>query len=241
MDHLAHRPIPPFIKRVIILAGGKSSRMGTSKANLVYTGQTFIARICRAMGELHVPLFILTSGRDLGCANELELPNEQADFPQRFIEKDPEAYRGPLVALGSHAVRHPLTPVGWAFVTGCDTPLIDARFVNTLWSQAAPRLTAVSQAIGFSMTDEASDVGAVAEQVMAPFPAFYSAALLASLIDASSAGETSLFRLLKSVPKVVVPQQELLPTLADSAVGQLPPWFNVNTPAEHAVLTSNSF
>src|SRR5437764_14574009 len=92
---------------LVVLAGGKSSRMGRPKAWLPFHGQPMLARVLDRLA----PLF---EERVIVRAPGQELP----EVPARFVE-DEEPGLGPLAGLlaGLSAVTRPL-----AFAVSCDAP-----------------------------------------------------------------------------------------------------------------------
>ncbi|MEX2620495.1 MAG: molybdenum cofactor guanylyltransferase [Egibacteraceae bacterium] len=103
-----------------MLAGGRSTRMGTSKAALRWDGATLLARTCailaRAVGG---PLLVVGSpGRELPA-----LP------PGVRAVADPKEGRGPLqgLATGLAAVA---SAADVAFVCATDLPFLQAAFVR---------------------------------------------------------------------------------------------------------------
>lgn len=105
----------------IILAGGKSSRMGTNKAVLPLGGQPVIERI---VGQLQK----VTGDISISCGHSgayayLDLPLLQDIFPGC----------GPLAGLhaGLAASPHP-----WNLVVSCDMPFVNAALFQYLAKQA---------------------------------------------------------------------------------------------------------
>src|SRR4051812_22039688 len=105
----------------VILCGGKSSRMGTSKALLPFGPELLLQRVARLLGEVVSPLVVV-------AAADQELP----PLPQNvLVARDEHPERGPLegllaglIAIAPHAEA--------AYVTSCDAPLLQAAFVRDL-------------------------------------------------------------------------------------------------------------
>lgn len=118
----------PQICALIVLAGGKSSRMGQPKAWLPFHGQPMLARVLERLA----PLF---EERVVVRAPGQDLPEVEA----RFVE-DEEPGLGPVAGLaaGLGAVTRPL-----AFVISCDAPFIDPAVVAHLVSRCQPPYAAV--------------------------------------------------------------------------------------------------
>lgn len=108
---------------LIILAGGKSSRMGRPKAWLPFHGRPMLARVLDRLAPLFEEQVIVR-------APGQELP----DVAARFVEDD-ESGQGPVMglAIGLGAVTRPL-----AFVTSCDAPFISPRVVAHLVARCEP-------------------------------------------------------------------------------------------------------
>src|SRR5687768_7462917 len=97
---------------LVVLAGGKSSRMGRPKAWLPFQGRPMLARVLDRLS----PLF---EERIVVRAPDQELPEVDA----RFVE-DEEPGLGPVagLAVGLAACTRPL-----AFAVSCDAPFVDPR------------------------------------------------------------------------------------------------------------------
>ena len=106
----------------IVLAGGRSSRMGSPKAALEWHGSTLLRRICGIVGRaVDGPVVVVR-------APEQELP-ELPDGVE--VVEDAREGRGPLqgIAAGLHAVRDGADA---AYVSSTDVPLLHPRFVATV-------------------------------------------------------------------------------------------------------------
>ena len=102
----------------IILCGGKSSRMGTSKAHLQFGAETLLQRIVRIMGEVLDPLVVV-------AANGQELPNLDAKV---MICRDKNEGHGPLegLAAGLEALKDRCDAV---FLSSCAVPFLKKEFI----------------------------------------------------------------------------------------------------------------
>jgi len=105
----------------IILAGGKSGRMGTSKAMLKIKGRTMI--------EIIIEQLEGNFDRILVSANE----PERFKFLKTGIVPDEVAGRGPLMGIASalEASRSKLN-----FIIACDIPFVDVKFVRKMIAEA---------------------------------------------------------------------------------------------------------
>lgn len=105
----------------IILCGGRSSRMGTDKALLPIGDELMLQRIVRLLGEVVSPIVVV-------AAVDQVLPTLPSDI---ILAHDQHPERGPLEGL--HAGLAAIAPFSEAaYVTGCDTPLLQAAFVRHL-------------------------------------------------------------------------------------------------------------
>ncbi|MFZ5634473.1 MAG: molybdenum cofactor guanylyltransferase [Bacillota bacterium] len=105
----------------IILAGGKSNRMGTNKALLELGGVTLIERVARVMSGV-CPEIIIAGGD----------PDELAHLGYPVV---PDIYPGcgPLSGIhaGLVAARN-----RYSFVSACDTPYLSEKLIRKVVSEA---------------------------------------------------------------------------------------------------------
>ncbi len=105
----------------VILAGGRSSRMGTDKATLLLDGVTMLQRsVDRLTPAVEELVLVAAPGRPL--------PEVTTDHPLRVVE-DPVEGEGPLVgiAAGLEACRAPA-----AVVVAVDMPFVEASLLRAL-------------------------------------------------------------------------------------------------------------
>jgi molybdenum cofactor guanylyltransferase len=104
----------------IVLAGGRSSRMGTPKAALEWHGSTLLRRVVGLVGRaVDGPVIVVR-------APDQELPSLPADVE---IAEDAREGRGPLQGLQAGlAAARAHAPVAYASST--DVPLLHPRFVH---------------------------------------------------------------------------------------------------------------
>lgn len=104
----------------VILAGGKSSRMGRAKALLPFDGEPLIAHIVRALQSLFTDIVVV-------AAPDQELP----ELPVT-LARDEVAYRGPVSGIyhGLSATRHPVS-----FIGSCDMPFLSLPLISYLVSE----------------------------------------------------------------------------------------------------------
>lgn len=111
MDH--------FSMSAIVLAGGRSSRMGTPKALLPFGGEPLITHIVRALQPRFGDVIVVAAeGQDL------------PPLPARVV-RDDVAFQGPVGGLvyGLRALER-----DWAFATSCDSAFLSEALVGHLQS-----------------------------------------------------------------------------------------------------------
>jgi len=104
----------------IVLTGGKSSRMGRPKAQLLFDGEPLIVHIARALESLFSDIVIV-------AAPGQELPS----LPVTLVH-DEEAYQGPVAGI-YYGLKAASREVG--FVTSCDVPFLNLSLISYLISQ----------------------------------------------------------------------------------------------------------
>ncbi|MCA9246683.1 MAG: molybdenum cofactor guanylyltransferase [Planctomycetales bacterium] len=120
----------------IILCGGKSTRMGASKAWLRWGDETMLARIVRILAPLGERVVVV-------AAEGQTLPELPAEI---IVARDRNPDRGPLEGLAA-GLRALPTDCDTVYVSGCDTPLLRADFVERLFSQLAENATDEQDAV----------------------------------------------------------------------------------------------
>lgn len=121
----------------VILTGGKSSRMGSPKALLLFDGEPLVVHVARALrslfgdivvvggpGEEFVELLRLLSSQP----NKLKQPNE----PKVTLIRDEVSHQGPV---GGIYYGLSVAAGEFCFVTSCDVPFLSARLISYLVSQ----------------------------------------------------------------------------------------------------------
>jgi FdhD protein len=101
----------------VILAGGKSSRMGRNKALLPYNGKPLIESVYRVMAELFEQVAVVTNN-----------PEAYAFLP---CLKIPDIHVGMGSIAGIHAGLE-WSPEERIFVAGCDMPFLEKELVRHL-------------------------------------------------------------------------------------------------------------
>lgn len=118
------KTIPVESLAAIILCGGKSSRIGFDKSQLVLgNGVTFLDQIVSSVAKV-VKTVVVVSNSD-------QMLNERAGV---LIAKDRHPERGPMEGIASGLAALP-DFVDAAFVTSCDVPLLRAEIIPILLGQ----------------------------------------------------------------------------------------------------------
>jgi len=111
--------------RALILAGGKSSRMGRDKANLVINGQTLLERLILTVTPLVSEIMVMLSA-------EQPLPTLHTDLLNRIrIGRDSKAEQGPLQGIAD-AVLNFSPHISSIFVLTCDLPFLNSRWLELM-------------------------------------------------------------------------------------------------------------
>lgn len=122
----------------IVLCGGKSTRMGTSKAMLPFGPETMLQRVVRLLSGEVIPIVVV-------AAHEQPLPDLPADV---ILTHDERESRGPLEGLRAGLKALPLS-VDAAYVTSCDVPLLVPAFVKRMIELMSDNDIAVMEIDGF--------------------------------------------------------------------------------------------
>jgi len=107
----------------VVLAGGKSARMGTEKAALRIGGETLLARVVRRLRLALPEVFII------GPSHLTMLAPGTPVFPDEFPGL------GPLGGLSTALAR---VSSQYIFLTGCDMPFVEPALVGAM-ADYAPR------------------------------------------------------------------------------------------------------
>ena len=118
----------------IILAGGKSTRMGTNKSLLKIEDKTIIERLRDLLQSLFKEVIIITNEPD--DYKFLGLP----------VYEDIYRYRGPLAGIHS-GLKHSKTKLN--FIISCDLPFMTKQMINYLIEYKTDKLITVAKADGF--------------------------------------------------------------------------------------------
>jgi molybdopterin-guanine dinucleotide biosynthesis protein A len=122
----------------IVLCGGKSTRMGVSKATLPFGPETMLQRVVRLLSAVVSPVVVV-------AAREQSLPELPEDIA---ITRDEREQRGPLEGLRAGLTALPKS-VDMAYVTSCDVPLLVPGFVERMIELLGDYDIAVMEIDGF--------------------------------------------------------------------------------------------
>ena len=123
----------------IVLCGGKSTRMGTSKAMLPFGPETMLQRVVRLLSGVVSPIVVV-------AAADQELPELPRDV---MVTRDEHEGRGPLEGLRAGLKALP-AETDRAYVTSCDVPLLVPGFVTEMLELAKSYDIAVMEIDGFT-------------------------------------------------------------------------------------------
>jgi molybdenum cofactor guanylyltransferase len=118
MNLPSDQPMPDAT--AVVLAGGKSSRMGRPKSLLPFDGEPLIVHIVRALKHMFAETVVV-------AAPDQELP----DLPATLV-RDEVAYQGPV-----GGIYYGLKAAGgnFCFVTSCDVPFLNHALIAHFTSQ----------------------------------------------------------------------------------------------------------
>jgi molybdopterin-guanine dinucleotide biosynthesis protein A len=123
----------------IVLCGGRSTRMGSSKALLPFGSETMLQRVVRLLGTVVSPLVVV-------AAPAQELPSLPSFV---VVTRDEREGRGPLEGLRAGLKGLP-DGVEIAYVTSCDVPLLVPQFVTRMVELIGAHDIAVMEIDGFA-------------------------------------------------------------------------------------------
>lgn len=123
----------------VVLGGGRSTRMGSSKAHLPFGPETMLQRVVRLLASVVSPIVVV-------AAPGQELPGLPAPV---LIARDEREGVGPLEGLRAGLAALP-PGVDLAYVTSCDVPLLVPAFVSEMVALVGDRDIAVIEIDGFA-------------------------------------------------------------------------------------------
>ncbi len=115
---------PGQLLGAVVLCGGKSTRLGIDKTQLIFQGQTFLERVVEMVQRVSARI-VLVGDTDFSRHN---LPDNVV------ITGDQQIGKGPLegIRVGLQQLER---QVPYAFVTSCDVPLIKTELIRYLFHQ----------------------------------------------------------------------------------------------------------
>ncbi len=191
----------------LILAGGRSRRMGQPKESLPFGDTTLLGRTADLLLECTWPMLVVARGGDQ------ELPPLPPELP---VVHDDQPDRGPLAAIAK-GLRHlragkELGERDAVFVTGCDAPWLTTGAIAWLAGQLGTRQAVVPRAGG----------------VLQPLCAVYRADCLPAIESLLQSGVDT--------PRTIAEKTDTL-VLEEEALRRFDPELrflrNLNTPADY--------
>jgi molybdopterin-guanine dinucleotide biosynthesis protein A len=158
-----------FFNSAVILAGGKSSRLGFDKQQLQLNGESVVLKLYEQLGKLFPEVIIMTNKPDLYKPNKLTTISD--------IYKD----KGPIA--GIHAALATATSE-YYYVTACDMPILNIPFINYM-----------KKLIKKSFPDILCSLNE--RDLVEPFNGFYSKNCLSNLTTCIINNETALFKFIR--------------------------------------------
>ncbi len=102
----------------IVLAGGKSSRLGRNKALQLVGGKSLIQWVIDRLATVSAEIIIATAhGEEIPCSSDVRLTTVADEYPGR----------GPLAGIYSGLIA---SPAPRAIVVGCDTPFLSTGLLE---------------------------------------------------------------------------------------------------------------
>lgn len=122
----------------IVLCGGKSSRMGSSKAMLPFGAETMLQRVVRLLATVVSPIVVV-------AARDQSLPRLP---PEVSITRDEREAKGPIEGIRAGLSALPPS-IDAAYITSCDVPLLVPAFVERMITLMGDDDIAVMEIDGF--------------------------------------------------------------------------------------------
>lgn len=168
----------------VVLAGGKSKRMGEDKAFLDFKGKPFLRHILEKLSEISDNIIVVINKDFSNYVRILE------DFHQVLLVKDFYPYEGPLngVISAKNYVKHEKV-----FISTCDIPIISTEFIKYL----------VGKIKGYDM------VLPIVNKKKQPFNTVYKKTSLEIAEKIFKNGNRSLMKWIDNLKKVVINENEI--------------------------------
>jgi molybdenum cofactor guanylyltransferase len=195
------------VSSAIILAGGKSSRMGRAKAALPFGGTTILQRILAELGSGFDEIIVMAARAD---SEPFPIEPMIRGIPGVVLLRDESSYAGPAGALarGLEAARGET-----AFACSCDLPLLRVAVARFLCDIIGGKDAAIPEIAGR----------------LQPLCAAYRRASRTAIATFAGAGDRRLTAIVSRLNLRTVTEAELLPV--DPG---LTSFLNINTPEDYA-------
>lgn len=165
----------------VILAGGKSSRMGTNKSLLKLGNQRIIERIAELMKSIFTNVIIITNTPD------------EYKFLNLPLYEDIYKWKGPLAGIHS-ALTHSTTEK--IFVLSCDVPLMSKEMIQYLVEYKSEKQVVFCEAAGYHQPL----VGVYSKQILSEIEKF---------ISDNELTDKSLHQFLKNIDTEIIHPEKL--------------------------------
>jgi molybdopterin-guanine dinucleotide biosynthesis protein A len=171
-------------KSAVILAGGKSTRMGFDKQLLELEGRKITEELIAKLKGRFSDVMVSS-------------PTPQLYDPgQVRVIQDIYQESGPLAGIHAALLQ---AQSQWVFVTACDMPYLELAYLDFMME----RLQEGSYAV--CVTER--------EGGLEPFHAFYSRSALPALEDCLARGRRSVNRFIREINALIIPEAEAAPLL----------------------------
>ncbi len=191
----------------VILAGGRGKRAGGAKVFLTVEGRCLILEVLERVLSLFSQVII-------SCRREDNEPLSRIiqSLPERDRVKTASDRVEGLGPLEGMAVSLKASETEWAFVMGCDMPLVDPAVVRLMWSKRGENEDAVIARIG---------------GFLEPLHAFYHKRCVDAVERAISRSRHKITSFLSDITTLVIEERELA-----HIPGYRRSFLNVNTPED---------
>lgn len=187
----------------VILAGGRSTRMGFDKQLLQSGGRTITDELIAELKTCFSDVLISSSRPEL--------------YEGRDVRVVQDVFEGCGPLAGIHAALLQARSQ-WVFVTACDMPYLEPAYIDYMMGRLRDRLSA-----------DAYEVCATErEGRLEPFHAFYGRAALPLLENRLEQGLCSVTRFVREAKALIIPEGE-----AESFLPGWRAFLNLNTPEEY--------
>jgi len=186
----------------IVLAGGRSRRLGRDKALLCFEGEPLVVRAVRLLKGLCPEVLVIT-GEERRYTDLLDVP----------VVEDLVKGLGPLGGLYTALA---ISSYDYNLVLACDMPLLEPRLLALLLGRIA-------------LTPQAEAIVPRVRGYLEPFPGVYHRRCLDKIQGLLREGRLKIQGLLEALDLALVPQEEVQVVVS---VSGLRAFVNLNTPAD---------